>query len=162
MKRLLFVLVVFLVVLAGCVEISEPEENNGKQGAEQPSQEEVELTREDELDDIITEKIKSDYNSTTIKGIRINEDLGSGKGYIVLIDLSFDAKNRANTAKDMIDMYASDLAATLAKQKDVNEVVSFWEVPYLQSKGNVIKIATERSGNDMAFTEKWFDPSIFE
>lgn len=135
-------------------------ETNEEEEAEEP--EKVELSREDEIKAFIAEKVEADYNSTSIRDIRVNEDAGTGEGYIVLVDLSFDAKNRPGTAKDMIDMYSSDLAATLAEQEDINEVVSFWEVPYLQESGNIVKIATERSGEGMAFTEQWYDPNIFE
>ncbi len=118
---------------------------------------------EAEIRSIIRSRVSEQYEDTSILDIRVNEDLGSDEGYIVLVDLSFDRQNSAGTSKEMVDMYASDLAAHIAEETDdVNEMVSFWEVPYLQGSGNIIKITTERTDDGMAFVERWYEPSIFE
>lgn len=172
----LLLTIMFVLSIAACSgeEDSDLNELNDEQQTEvteEAEKEEVEqkeieeeatLSREDELSSIVAERVESQYNSTSIRNIRINEDMGTGEGYIVLVDLSFDAKNRPGTAKDMIEMYSSDLAATLGEEPDVNEVTVFWEVPYLQESGNIAKIATQRTDGGMAFTEEWYDPNIFE
>ncbi|WP_173915230.1 hypothetical protein [Halobacillus sp. Marseille-Q1614] len=126
---------------------------------------EKELSQEELDKKEIKEKVKSiskDYQTTTIQDIRVNEDLGKGEGYIVLIDLSFDIKNKPDTAKEMIDMYSNDLGANLADLETVNEVTTFWVVPYLQEDGNIVKYNMERVEGGMAINEEYYDPNIFE
>ncbi|AUS03503.1 hypothetical protein M5W76_22120 [Paenibacillus larvae] len=115
-----------------------------------------------DIDNKTREYIKK-YDSTSIKEIMINEHMGTDDpdDYIVLAHLSFDAKNRAKTAKDMIDMYASDLAANLAKSKNVTEVTVFWEVPYLKEGINIAKTNFLRKGDNMYIENAWHDPNIF-
>ena len=106
-------------------------------------------------------KYTKEYSATKINKITVNEDMGKGKGYIVLINYKFDRPNTAKRVRPLVDMYSNDVGAKLAKDKNINEVVVFWEVPYLQDKGNVVKYNMERNGNDMEIKKKWFDPNIF-
>ncbi|MCY9751336.1 hypothetical protein [Paenibacillus larvae] len=70
--------------------------------------------------------------------------------------------NAAGTAKDMIDMYASDLAANLTKSENVTEVTVFWEVPYLKKEANIAKANYKRKGDKMFLEESWYDGNIFK
>lgn len=168
MKRVLLVLLTLVVlVLGACDEVSNngnvDNNNNDTNITINNNEPEEEASPKDIINQYISDKVETDYNNTSIKDIRINDDLGTGEGYIVLVDLSFNAKNRANTAKDMISMYSSDLAAALGKEfEEINQIVVFWEVPYLQESGNIAKIATERTDGGMAFTEQWYDHNIFD
>ncbi|MEV2284663.1 hypothetical protein ABNB59_07825 [Paenibacillus larvae] len=58
-------------------------------------------------------------------------------------------------------MYASDLAANLAKSKNVTEVTVFWEVPYLKEGINIAKTNFLRKGENMYIENAWHDPNIF-
>ncbi|MCY9512389.1 hypothetical protein M5W78_21280 [Paenibacillus larvae] len=110
-----------------------------------------------------TKEYVKKYYDTSIKEIIINEHMGTDDpdDYIVLVHLSFDVQNRAKTAKDMIDMYGSDLAARLADQKNVTEVTVFWEVPYLKPGANIAKTNFLRKGDNMYIENAWHDPNIF-
>lgn len=71
---------------------------------------------------------------TQIDRITINDDLGTDADgdYIALVYLTWDQTNTGTTSKKMLEMYSSDLAATLSKQNSsVNEIAIFWTVPYL-------------------------------
>jgi len=110
----------------------------------------------------IEKHVDDNYDDTSIDEIKINDDAGKGEGKIVLAYLSFDRSNKAKTAKDMIDMYAEDLAATLAKEKEVNEVTVFWTVPYLKEDEVIAKINSVRKGDSMQAGDEVYDPEIFK
>lgn len=142
MKKLLFaVILLTAIILAGCSE---------------------DKKYPDTLEGRVEKHIDENYNDTSIKELKINDDVGKGKGKIVLVHLSFDAENRAKTAKDMIDMYSEDLAAKLAKEKEVNEVTVFWQVPYLKKGENIAKINSVRKGDAMYEGDTIYDPDIFK
>lgn len=167
MKNALIILLsLFTLAACGTKDSASVEEKqaDSEKKEEESSQSKKELTREEEITNLVTERVENEYNSTSITDIRVNEDLGEGEGYIVLVDLSFDQKNKANTAKDMIEMYGTDLAAYLGeKTKDINEVVTFWQAPYLQEDdNNIAKIATERVKAGMAITDEMFNTEIFK
>ncbi|MBU3208537.1 YgdI/YgdR family lipoprotein [Clostridium algidicarnis] len=105
-----------------------------------------------------TEAIVKDMQSTSLKSIQVNDDAGRGTGYIVLVNLSFDAKNKPKTSKEMIDLHNSKLGEELAKIKDIQEIAVFWEVPYLNDSGNIAKANLQREGETMVFKEKWYAP----
>lgn len=110
----------------------------------------------------IQKHVDENYDNTSVKDIKINDDMGKGEGKIVLVYLSFDAKNKAKTAKDMIDTYGEDLGANLADEKEINEVTVFWEVPYLTEGKNISKLMMSRKGDGMAIDDRWYDPIFKE
>lgn len=130
----------------------------------EPSDEPVnlEVSRDRKIDDITQSRINENYDGVSIEKIDVNEDAGTGEGYIVLAHLSFDRQNTAGTSKDMISRYAKDLGATLADQTDVNEVTVFFEVPYLKENDNIYKLSMERQGSEMEIVEEFADPNIFK
>lgn len=171
--RKLIVLLLSVGLLAACGNEETEEEMNEGQNQETSEQETkpvkepqvepepVEVTRQDEIESLVRDKIKEDYDSTSINQLAVNKDMGKGEGYIVLAHLSFDRKNRAKTAKEMISMYAQDLGASLADQKDINEVTVFFEVPYLKEGDNIYKLNMQRQGDGMAIKDEFVDQSIF-
>ncbi|MGE6611852.1 hypothetical protein ACQKFG_15130 [Peribacillus sp. NPDC076916] len=119
----------------------------------------VELTREEEIE----EKAKGiiNYNFTKVKELDVNENLGLNDGsYIVLPHLKWDAKNNAKRTKTLLEMYSDDLAANLAKEGDISELVVFWEVPYHLEGKNVAKFTYTKKGENMIIGERWYDPSL--
>lgn len=145
MRKLLFIFAAILTLLVvGCSE--ETPEKEYPKG----------------LEGTIEKHVAENYHDTTMKDIQINDDLGTGEGKIVLVYLSFDAKNKAGTAKEMIDMYGEDLGATLANENEINEITIFWEVPYLKEGDNIAKLMMSRSDDGMAIDDKWYDSNIFE
>ncbi|MCY9509145.1 hypothetical protein M5W68_07280 [Paenibacillus larvae] len=104
-----------------------------------------------------------EYKNTSIKEIQVNEHMGTDdpNDYIVLAHLKFDRENTAWGAKGILGVYADDLAANLADQKNVSEVTVFWEVPYLKNGANIAKFNYTRKGDKMNKVDKWYDPNIF-
>lgn len=147
------------IIERGIVTKSKPIDSE-KQNVEPIEKQEVE--RAEEIEEVVKDKVESDYDSTSIKEITVNEDAGKGEGYIVLAYLSFDAKNRSKTTKDMVTMYGQDLGATLADQPDINEVTVFWEAPYLKEGDTVYKLNMQREGEGMSIESEYFDQSVFD
>lgn len=89
---------------------------------------------------------------TQIDRITINDDLGTEADgdYIALVYLTWNQKNTGKTSKKMLEMYSSDLAATLGEQNSsVNEIAIFWTVPYLN---DTAKCSYKRNGGSLS---KW-------
>lgn len=129
--------------------VEEPEAND----------ENVEVTREEEIE----EKAKGiiNYNFTKVEELDVNENLGLNDGsYIVLPHLKWDAMNNAKRTKTLLEMYSDDLAANLAKEGDISELVVFWEVPYHLEGKNVAKFTYTKKGENMIIGERWYDPSL--
>ncbi|MBT2615343.1 MULTISPECIES: hypothetical protein [unclassified Bacillus (in: firmicutes)] len=129
--------------------VEEPEAND----------EDVEITREEEIE----EKAKGiiNYNFTKVEELDVNENLGLNDGsYIVLPHLKWDAKNNAKRTKTLLEMYSDDLAANLAKEGDISELVVFWEVPYHLEGKNVAKFTYTKNGENMIIGERWYDSSL--
>ena len=60
----------------------------------------------------------------------------------------------------MLERYSDDLAATLAKHQNIEEITVFWEVPYHLEGSNSVKTNYLRSGERMAIEDRWFDPVL--
>lgn len=102
---------------------------------------------------LISSKIRSrvsmNYDDTDVDEIKINENVGTDKSgdYIVLVYLTWNRKNFAETTEKMLTMYSNDLAATVAENcPEVEEIAVFWNVPYL---GVTSKWAYEKKGDGM-------------
>lgn len=123
----------------------------------------IELTPKETIEQAVAD-IVDKLQTTTLKDVTINKHAGTDDpdDFIVLIYLSFDAKNRANTAKSMIDLYNNEIGARLADIPEITEITTFWEVPYLLEGQNVAKANMERVASGMAFKDKWYDGRIFE
>lgn len=107
----------------------------------------VVLTETQKIEKILTDRITEQYTMTQIDRITINDDLGTEADgdYIALVYLTWDQKNTGKTSKKMLEMYSSDLAATLGEQNSsVNEIAIFWAVPYLN---DTAKCSYQRNGD---------------
>lgn len=86
------------------------------------------------IEQSIRSRINSNYRKTTIDTITINDNPGTDTegDYIVLVNLTWNVKNSAETTEEMLTMYSDDLAASLATDHpEVQELAVFWKVPYL-------------------------------
>lgn len=93
-------------------------------------------TPEDVLTEYITARITEHYPRTDIDKITINEDGGTEEegDYVALAYLTWNAKNKPEMTKQMLQMYSDDLAASLAiDHSEVQAMAVFWEVPYLNA-----------------------------
>ena len=105
------------------------------------------VTETQEIEKILTDRITEQYTMTQIDRITINDDLGTEADGddIALVYLTWNQKNTGKTSKKMLEMYSSDLAATLGEQNSsVNEIAIFWTVPYLN---DTAKCSYQRNGD---------------
>ncbi|MEN0644918.1 hypothetical protein MKY91_17315 [Alkalicoccobacillus gibsonii] len=146
------------------VEEAKQAEDVEEVDSEEVEEEAEDLTREEELNQLATTIVEDSYNKTSISEMRVNENMGSDEeNYIVLANLSFDVKNSPKMALDMIDMYASDLAAQLGEESDVYQVVSFWEFPYMFDEGEVVvKRTYTREKMGMVLTDEVTNNGFYE
>lgn len=151
MKNILAILLVLIIFLSACGEDdSVAEEVN------------VDELSETEFIEYKVREIVAEFRRTSITNIRVNDHMGTDDNdYLVLVDLTFEARNNASTAKDMLEMYNNELGAKMAEVDGVTELTIFWQVPHLVEGQNIAKANLIREGNDMYFEEHWFDPSIF-
>lgn len=121
-----------------------------------------ELTPQEKIADNV-EKSTTKMRKVSIKDFQVNENFGTEKDgdYIVLAYMSFDAENTAETTRKTIENYNNEIAANLAVEESVQDLVIFWEVPYLQSGSNVIKATLYRKDGKMVFDNTWYEPSVF-
>lgn len=107
----------------------------------------VVLTETQKIEKILTNRITKQYTMIQIDRITINDDLGTEADgdYIALVYLTWNQKNTGTTSKKMLEMYSSDLAATLGEQNSaVNEIAIFWTVPHLN---DTAKCSYQRNGD---------------
>ena len=98
---------------------------------------------------VIRKRIEDKYASTDITKITLNEDLGTDTegDLIALVYLTWNVSNSGKTSKEMLSMYSSDLAATVASDcPNIQEIAIFWEVPYLNDNA---KCSYERKDDGM-------------
>lgn len=143
-------------------EMAEMEKKNAIEVTAKPKvekKEEKPKVRTEEIKGKVKNVVKDFNSSVSIKKIEINDHVGTEKSedYIALVYLSFDQKNKKDTTNNLIEMYNNELGAQLAKQKDVESLVIFWEVPYHLSSGNAVKATLKRNGEEMVFEEVWLD-----
>lgn len=108
-------------------------------------------------------EIINELRTTSVKEIKVNQHMGTDDpdDFLVLIHLSFDAKNTVKTTRDMLDLYNNEIGARLADVDRVSELTIFWEVPYL-ADGNIAKANLVKVDAGMAFEDVWFDGRIFK
>lgn len=114
---------------------------------EKTSSDATNSTEKEQIEKILRDRISEEYRSTDIERITINDDLGTDADgdYIALVYLTWNVKNSGKMSKEMLQLYSSDLAATLADQNEtVNSIGIFWTVPYLNDNA---KCSYERVSN---------------
>lgn len=106
--------------------------------------------------------VDADLNNTTITELRVNEDASvEEERYIVLVDLEWDVKNGASTTKEMLDMYSDHLAAKMADDELIYELVLFWTVPYHNENESILKRTYENKDGGMYLEDEAKDINVF-
>lgn len=116
-------------------------EKEAEAKSEEPvvKEEPIEVDRKDEISNSVKSIIKTNINNKTyyatiLDDVRVNENLGEGgEGtYIVLVDLTFDVKNRPKTGNPIMKKQAADMAARTSQSgiEDIKELVIFWKDDY--------------------------------
>lgn len=113
------------------------------------------LSLEARIENDIKNIVDEDFNQTEVIKVRVNEDMSvDEERYIVLIDLQWNVKNRAETTYDMLEMYSDHLAAKMAKYDDIYELTQFWVVPYHDENDVSLKRAYETKDDGMYLTDE--------
>jgi len=122
-------------------------------GSSEPDNKKMDLSTKEGIQ-AYTESYFKEEASTDIDSVTVNDDAGKGSGYILLVNVVFTTKNKADTSKQMIQMLSEDFAAHIGEEaSDVNEVSLMWEVPYLE--GNA-KVQYERTDGGMKLGDESF------
>lgn len=101
------------------------------------------------------------YLGSEIVKIDVNENLGANDGsYLVLAHMSFPRPNSVKKSRELVKMYSEDLAANLAKESDVSDVIVFWEVPRFLEGRNAAKFTYKRAGSGMALADEFIAPEL--
>lgn len=154
--------IVAVVILAGIGSAGKKDQENNelsvvstntessiKETSDSPNEIEVTENKEMTTEDIIRARIEEKYRDTDVESITLNEHAGTDveDDYIALVRLTWNVKNSGKTSKEMLSMYSSDLAATVAEKcPNVQEIAIFWTVPYLNDNA---KCAYERKNGNM-------------
>ncbi|MDO4188455.1 MAG: hypothetical protein Q4D29_05630 [Lachnospiraceae bacterium] len=113
------------------------------------------------IEKVVTERITDEYRKTVIDRIEINANLGTEEecDFIVLPHLTWDVENSVDMTHQMLEMYSSDLAATLYNEcPDVAEVCIFWTVPYHNNAA--AKMQFVRTSGGMTWGDKMYDGDL--
>lgn len=160
---------IVVVIVAGAVSSFTEKESEEVSTQENESQEKkdneepADLSREDEIENLISEIVEDDFMATEIKEIAVNPDLGKEDGnFIILPKFKWEMSNKTKKTREMLEEYSDHLAAKLANESDINEITIFWEVPYHLEDENVAKYSYERAGDKMTLGEKWYAPKLRE
>lgn len=118
--------------------------------------------RDEEIRNIIEDIHADKYIGSEIVEIEVNENLGLNDGsYVVLAHFSFTRPNSAEKTLNFTSKYSEDLAASLAKTKDVSAVTVFYEAPrFVESGKNATKFAYNRSGTKMVLDNEFIAPEL--
>ncbi len=125
--------------------------------SEPTSEEQTVLTEEESIKQFIQDTVSENYYDTDIEDITLNDNLGTDVDgdFVVLVNLTWNVKNSADTTKEMLEMYSSDLAARTNQQfESVSEIAIFWNVPYHGSDG---KVSYEKVEDGMKLSDKIFN-----
>lgn len=133
-------------------------ESQESQVTESQETETTEISEYDKIKTQIKSYINNNYKNTVLDDLTVNDDAGTNTAgdYVVLVNLTWNQKNKGSTSQEMLDMYSSDMAARIYQDlPEVQELCIFWTVPYLND--GTAKISFERKDNGMAYTDKVFD-----
>jgi hypothetical protein len=145
-------------------ETKESDETEDIEEVEEEEAEPVDQTQDnkDSIESAVNNVVRADLDNTTITDLRVNQDVSvDEERYIVLVDLEWDVKNGADTTKEMLDMYSDHLAASLANDELIYELVMFWTVPYHNKNDSILKKTYENEGGGMFLTDEVVDVNVF-
>lgn len=145
-----------------CKELQKEYENK-QQEQQSDAKPETESKGEDEWTVVFRKAnlYSADYYKAVIDDVRVNEDFGTSASgdYIASVYVTWNEKNSGKTSKEMLDLYSSDMAARMYDDlPEIQELVVYWTVPYLNNGS--AKISFERTSSGMKYTDKIFDSNF--
>ena len=161
MKKIMICLLALIILLSmSACSKKEVKTADSETVVEDAQSEPIALSEKEQIEKILNDRITEEYSKTDIDRITINDDLGTEEDgdYIALVYLTWNVKNSGKTSKEMLELYSSDLAATLAKSNDtVKGLAIFWTVPYLDDSA---KCSYERTANGFAKSDMQWGKSF--
>lgn len=104
-------------------------------------------TEETKAQKYIQSYIDQHYKKTTLNRIALNQDLGTDTpdDYIAMVYLTWDVKNNGKNSHDMLKMHSTDMSVRVQVDlPEIQELVIFWTVPYLNSDAKISYIRTDK------------------
>lgn len=151
------------------VEAEESADNNNNNNNGNISEEngdevvEEELSREDEIQQVVEEYIAEEIGSTDIASIDVNENFGTGDGsYVVMPRLVWNVQNGADNTRAMLEIQSAKIAEFIENEGGISAVTIFWEVPYHLEGTSAAKFEYERAGGGLSEASVWYAPVIRE
>lgn len=118
-------------------------------------------TPEEIITKSMNEIIDSEFTNVKVNKLEINNYQLEDDSFIVLAHLNWSTQNKADTTKQMLEMYSDKLATELYdNETEIMEVVVFWEVPHHLEGENIAKFNYTHTDKGMAKTDKWLAPIL--
>lgn len=133
-----------------------PEENAKEDAEDAPAKPEIVPSVRDAEIRKAAEGFIEKYAGSEIVKIDVNENLGANDGsFLVLAYMNFSRPNSAEKTRNFIAKYSEDLAANLAEEADVSDVVVFWEAPRFAEGKNVAKYTYKKAEAGMILQDEF-------
>ncbi|MBQ6501205.1 MAG: hypothetical protein IJI87_07525 [Mogibacterium sp.] len=132
MKRIIAACIITLLICCGCGKAEDPAE--------------YDLTTKDGIQ-AYTEAYFKDNAHAKIDKITINDDAGTGSGFILLVNLEYDRDDAPAVIGKQIKADSVAFAVDSQDLTEVNQLCLFWNIP---QTGSEAKYQYKRVGNAFA------------
>lgn len=120
-------------------------------------------TQKEEVTQLVNETIKeANLYGVKTNNVQVNTNASKNDGSkIALVYLTWNVSNSASTTRQMLEMYSARIVGmALIKDKNINEAVLFWEVPYHAKGTNVAKFNYFKKNGEFYVGEQWYAPVL--
>ena len=120
-------------------------------------------TQKEKVTQLVNETIKeANLYGVKINSVQVNTNASKNDGSkIALVYLTWNVSNSASTTRQMLEMYSARIVGmALIKDKNINEAVLFWEVPYHAKETNIAKFNYFKKNGEFYEGDKWYAPVI--
>lgn len=153
MKKILLAILVALTLVA--CDDAEQAQNENKE-VEQSEQ------SDDKEENVIVSHIENkalDYGAK-VADIKVNRDANNEDEFLLLVTFKKLNKKDTNKLYNELVMYSDDLAASFGELKELNTVVTFWQLPNAK-EGNALKRSYIRKDDKFYLDDEFKDVDIF-
>lgn len=153
MKKILLAILVTLTLVA--CDDAEQAQNENKE-VEQSEQ------SDDKEENVIVSHIENkalDYGAK-VADIKVNRDANNEDEFLLLVTFKKLNKKDTNKLYNDLVMYSDDLAASFGELKELNTVVTFWQLPNAK-EGNALKRSYIRKDDEFYLDDEFKDVDIF-
>ena len=153
MKKILLAILVTLTLVA-CDDAEQAQSENKE--VEQSEQ------SDDKEENVIVSHIENkalDYGAK-VADIKVNRDANNEDEFLLLVTFKKLNKKDTNKLYNELVMYSDDLAASFGELKELNTVVTFWQLPNAK-EGNALKRSYIRKDDKFYLNDEFKDVDIF-